>query len=443
MKSTGTIAAVILAAGRASRMGRSKALLPVGGSPVLERVVESVVRAGVDDVVVVTGHRLEGLVPLLDGLPVRQAHNADYDAGMFSSVKTGVRAVGDQVEAFFVLPVDYPLVRTEVIERLVAAFRETHGGILHPTCCGRRGHPTLIAARYRDALVAEDTGSDLRSFLRREAAGAAEAAGEVEPADGAGVEVEVEVEDATILMDMDTEEDYRRVCRFAAAIDAAAGRGAARPAIDAALGTGAPAEEQAAPGNSAAGGAAGPAGLDALAFEDALFLLSVCDPPASVVSHCHAVAAVGEALARAVEPQVPHLDVALVRAAGLLHDMARTRAKHALAGRRILENLGLCRLGAVVGAHMVLPPEQVESPLVTEEQLVYLADKLVVDDAVGSLADRAARMMREWGPGPVPTEALEGMERRMRAAAAVQKKVEALLGRPLDEVLPRETPSSI
>ena len=114
-------------------MGTSKPLLPLGTVTVIERVVAAVARAGVSDIVVVTGHGADTVASVLAGLPVRQAHNAGYDSGMFSSVRTGARALQEDVEAFFILPVDYPLVRTQVLDSLLACFGGGGPGLLHPT----------------------------------------------------------------------------------------------------------------------------------------------------------------------------------------------------------------------------------------------------------------------------------------------------------------------
>jgi molybdenum cofactor cytidylyltransferase len=97
-------------------------------------VVGSISRAGVDDIVVVTGHAADALVPVLDKLPVRPVHNADYDSGMFSSVQTGARALSADTDAFFILPADYPLVRTEVLDMLIKGFRDGGHGVTHPSC---------------------------------------------------------------------------------------------------------------------------------------------------------------------------------------------------------------------------------------------------------------------------------------------------------------------
>ncbi len=111
-------AAVVLAAGRSSRMGTSKPLLQVGQVTAIERVVSSLRAAGAGQVVVVTGHNPEALLPVLSRLQVDRAHNPDYDSGMFSSVRAGAAALSADVDAFFVLPVDCPLVTPRVLRLL-------------------------------------------------------------------------------------------------------------------------------------------------------------------------------------------------------------------------------------------------------------------------------------------------------------------------------------
>ena len=395
----GPIGAVVLAAGKSSRMGASKPLLPVGHVPALERLIGALTRAGVGDIVVVSGHDSGKIAPLIDRLAVRAAHNAEYERGMFSSVRTGVEALRAGIEAFFVLPVDHPLVGAKVLERLIACLGPGEAGIVHPTCCGLRGHPPLISSRYRDPLLAAGDDADLGGLLRRHAHDAAE----------------VEVEDATILMDMDTREDYERVVRFAALLD----------------------------GVAASDGVAAPDGTTvppALSDEDVLYLLGLLAVPEKVVRHCRTVAMVGTALAEALTPRVPRLDAALVRSACLLHDLVRTKPKHAAVAQRLLENLGLCRLGEVVGAHMVMPAGLLESPAITEEELVYLADKLVVEDEIAGLEARTARAESRSGSDPA---AKEWIDRRIRTAGTIRERVESVLGRPLDEVLPRQTRASI
>lgn len=386
------IGAVVLAAGRSSRMGAPKPLLPVGRVTAVERVVGALRDAGVEPIVVVLGHEAEALAPLLATLGVVIAFNADYDSGMFSSAQTGVAALPPGLDAFFVWPVDHPLVRPAVIralrrgwsERGLAAGGGPSGLIIHPTCCGRRGHPPLLAASYRSVILSADRGATLHDVLAAH--------------DGAAEEIEVE--DLTILMDMDTPADHRVLQRFATILD----------------------EE-----------AAGPRSLtDA----EALFILAALGTPENVVRHCRAVAAVGHEIAAALAPHLPHIDPAVVRTACLLHDMVRTLPGHATVAQRLLANLGLPELGALVGRHMVMEPDLSAAPGITETELVYLADKVVAEDEVVGLDGREARAltkMRSW-PEATPAAFLQ-MGERMQSARRVAAKVEAVLGYPLGRLL--------
>ncbi len=373
-------------------MGASKPLLPLGSMTAIERLIRSVSRADVDEVIVVTGHDEHKLGPVLDRIPVRQAYNPGYDSGMFSSVRAGVRASLDETSrAFFVLPADYPLIGPRALDRLILAFEEGGHGILHPSCCGVRGHPPLVSHRYAEALLKADGEQSLRDFL-------------LEYTED---EVEVEIDELSILMDMDAADDYARLSQFAGYIDTAIPEGVSAP--------------RAAP---------------SLSTEDALYLLSLLEVSDQLLRHCRTVALVGETLAHALKPHVPSLDQDLVRTAGLLHDMAKNTPKHAIVAQNLLSNLGLSRLGQVVGAHMILSPGQLDTPSLTEEQLIYLADKLVIEDELAGIEERGARALRRRGPDPVGAE---GVRTRMRAAHIVRERVETVLQRPLEEVLPRET----
>jgi molybdenum cofactor cytidylyltransferase len=382
------IAAVVLAAGFSSRMGRLKPLLRLGSSTAVERVVSSLRAAGVARVVVVTGHEAETVAPVLERLGVARAHNAGYECGMFSSVLAGVAALPEDIDAFFVLPVDCPLVTPRVLRLLIDHFQHRGKGIIHPACFGHRGHPPLLSARYIRPLLEAAETPNLQAFLASHAADEAEA----------------DVRDLTVLMDMDTSEDYRALGIFAAALDSAA-------ALDTAAATGTE---------------------PSLTAEEALFLLAAAGTPANIVRHCRAVAAVGEYLAHALKPRLPALDVALVRAGCLLHDIARVLPHHALLAQEALANLGLPHLGAVVGEHMVISADRPGAPGVTEAELVYLADKMVADGELVGLDERQARALRKMRPAP---EAAQRIADRINDARAISGKIDEFLGRPAEEAL--------
>lgn len=187
------IAAIVLAAGYSSRMGKFKPLLPFGAGLVVDRVVSCFQKAGVRDIVVVTGHGRQQVEAHLAGAGVRCTYNPDYVGGMFTSVLAGVRAVQKLgVGAFFLTPVDQPLVQPETVAAVVAG-----GGsavVCYPAYAGERGHPPLISADCIPAILAHDGSGGLRQALLQ-------------------FEVQartIDVQDAGCVTDMDSWEDYQR-----------------------------------------------------------------------------------------------------------------------------------------------------------------------------------------------------------------------------------------
>lgn len=195
MAETCNIAAIILAAGYSSRMGAFKPLLPFAGTTVLERSITLFRAAGIADIRVVIGHRADDLLPLLARLQVRPLFNAQYAAGMFSSVVTAAASLEAESEAFLLLPVDFPLLRPESVASLLRAWQRGEGRILYPTCRGRRGHPLLLATSYREAILLWPGDGGLRALLQQHQEDA----------------VNIETGDEGILLDMDTPEDYARL----------------------------------------------------------------------------------------------------------------------------------------------------------------------------------------------------------------------------------------
>ncbi len=86
-----SIAGVVLAAGTSSRMGRNKLLLELAGQSVLRRAVLTAIDAGLDPVLVVLGHESERARAELAGLPCQVVLNAEYQEGIHSSLRNGIR----------------------------------------------------------------------------------------------------------------------------------------------------------------------------------------------------------------------------------------------------------------------------------------------------------------------------------------------------------------
>lgn len=154
------IAAIVLAAGLARRMGRQKLLLDLKGKPVVRWSVEAVL-AHVDDCVVVTGHDDGGVRAALTGLTVRYAVNSRPEDGQGSSIATGVTALASATTETLVALGDQPLTPPDVVPRLLAARRTSAKAIAAPSYRGIRGTPVLFAAEVFPELraLAGDSGA--------------------------------------------------------------------------------------------------------------------------------------------------------------------------------------------------------------------------------------------------------------------------------------------
>lgn len=372
-------AALVLAAGKSTRMGSDKAILPLGGVPVVQRVVGLFHRAGVTDVRVVVGHHGERIAPAVRQAGARAVFNPGFEGGMFTSVAAGLQTLDPGCPGVFILPVDLPLVRVHTILGLLQAWRDlpATGGrekdagcaILHPIYRGLRGHPPFIGGGHIPEILKWRGDGGLRACLAQHPEAARE----------------VPVADRFIMADMDTPEDYDRMARDC-------------------LGEDVPSPE-----------------------ECRVLMEEVMAVPPPVWAHCRAVAdtavILGRALNRAKSPGGP-LSLPLIRAAALVHDLARDQPDHARAGAERLRALGFPALADIVAVHMELPPDREER--LEAAEVVFLADKLVAGDVRVTLEERFRRQAARFGGAP---EAAAGIARRLAQARRVRDAIEGCLGR--------------
>jgi molybdenum cofactor cytidylyltransferase len=195
------ISAVILAAGKSTRMGRSKALLPIGtGETFLTRLVATFRAAGIEDVVVVAGHEASAIVDAVErsGTGARVVVNDEYEAGQLTSVLAGLRAVeSPRAAAALVTPVDVPLVAVSTVRALVERYRETRAPIVRPVRGERHGHPVLIAGAIFEELRALDLSQGANVVVRARAS----------------AEGDVVVDDEGAFADVDTPAAYESLLR--------------------------------------------------------------------------------------------------------------------------------------------------------------------------------------------------------------------------------------
>ncbi len=161
-------AAIVLAAGRSSRMGTANKLTEtVGGVPMVRHAVAAALGSQADPVVVVTGHEAAGVRAALAGLPVVFAHNAAYADGLSTSLRTGLAAIPADADAALVLLGDMPLVRAADCDRVLAGLARENALIAMATSGGGRGNPVAWSARLFPELRATEGDAGGRALMSR------------------------------------------------------------------------------------------------------------------------------------------------------------------------------------------------------------------------------------------------------------------------------------
>jgi molybdenum cofactor cytidylyltransferase len=163
------IAAVVLAAGRSSRMGGPNKLLEtIGGRPLARIVAEAALASKARPVIVVTGHQRERVEAALAGLPVRFAHNASFAEGLGTSLKAGIAAVPPEADGAIICLGDMPQVDAALIDRLIGAFDPDKGALaVVPTINGHRGNPVVWSRRFFPDLMAVEGDVGARHLIGR------------------------------------------------------------------------------------------------------------------------------------------------------------------------------------------------------------------------------------------------------------------------------------
>ncbi|MFN2355471.1 MAG: DVU_1551 family NTP transferase [Desulfopila sp.] len=371
------LSAIILAAGFSSRMGKLKATLPLGTETVLDQCIALFKTCGIEELVVVTGHRSEETGAIAELAGARVVFNPDFAAGMYSSIKTGVRHMENESDGFFLLPVDIPLVRPGTIRLLAKSFLGTPVAITYPTFVGRRGHPPFITRDLFPAILdKKQSEGGLRSLLQT-----------FENKNPEQV-VDVPVPDGNILFDMDTPEEYIAGLRRAAE-------------------------------------------LDYPTLEEAAIILRLHHMPVKGLAHGRLVGNIAKILCQAILHNTERLlNPELCQVCGWLHDMAKGHANHEQEAGHWLRNLGFDRAAEIVAAHRDLVWQS--GSAITEKELVHFADKLARGSRIVDLAARFKEKLDLYKDKP---EVVQAIHRRFELARRIGAAVEAESGQRLEDIL--------
>jgi molybdenum cofactor cytidylyltransferase len=187
---------LILAAGLSSRMGQPKMLLPWQSSTVIQSVVNAYISSGIGEIIVVTGSVRQDIENLLSGLPVTLIHNPVFENGeMLDSLKIGLRSFSKGVKAAMIALGDQPRIKSQEIEMVMDGYLHSQAPLIVPSYRMRRGHPWVVEKLLWDEILNLEIPRTLRNFLQ----------------DNSDVIHYITVDTPSILMDMDTPEDYERL----------------------------------------------------------------------------------------------------------------------------------------------------------------------------------------------------------------------------------------
>jgi molybdenum cofactor cytidylyltransferase len=379
------LSALIPAAGMSTRFEQHKPLLKLGSHTLIEKVILLFRQSGIEDIIVVTGHNNEMIEPLIRQAGAKAVFNQNFKTGMLSSIQTGVRALSPRSAGFFLLPADIPLVRPATIHALMSSFDDisddliTSGKIIIPQFDGEAGHPPLIPARLISEILSLGADSNLGDLISRQKQ-----------------KKIVQVQDRAILMDADTQPDYERLQEKYNKIDI-------------------------------------PDRQECLSIINANL-----EGEEAIKAHLQLVAETSVRLAEAVEAaqakqrQVQNvaidLDINLIMAGALLHDIKRKEKNHAGAGAQLLLSLGFPKVADILARHM-----DIDTPLpayLTEVQIVYFADKLC--NSASLELDYGRRFKEKMEKTP---EGRGKILRRYENTRHIQARIEAASGRSVQSIL--------
>lgn len=189
------LSAIVLAAGQSRRMGTPKTNLPWGKTTVLGKVLGTLLEAGLEEIILVTGaHPVQGIEAFINQ-GVQQVFNLNYAHGeMLSSFQVGLRAASVKSLAALLVLGDQPQMEVEVVRAVTLEFGQLRPKLLIPSYQMRRGHPWVVSRELWDEIFSLQPPASLRDFLMVHS-------NEIKY---------LPVESESILQDLDTPQDYAR-----------------------------------------------------------------------------------------------------------------------------------------------------------------------------------------------------------------------------------------
>jgi putative nucleotidyltransferase with HDIG domain len=359
-----SFAAIIVAAGYSSRMGDFKPLLKFGEYTAVEMLINTFKASGIDNIIVVVGYRGNEIIEILKNLKVKWIENENYSKGMYSSVIKGLELLDEENSGFFMIPVDIPLIKKNTVEILKEQYLKKNKGIIYPSFNEKLGHPPFIDCKYKSIIKQGNNEGGLKNILEKFKEDS----------------VKVPVFDKSILMDMDTKEDYEKLIQYF--------------------------------------------NLQSPSIEECYCILNLHDVPNNIIKHCSEVSRITLNILNKLNENGYNFNENVLQASALLHDLARMEKNHAEAGAKILKNLGYEQVGNIISTHMDIEVDETED--ITENEILYLADKVIKENKFVKLQERFSEYSLKFAGN---FQALNKIQKRFDEADKIEKKIKNIVGK--------------
>lgn len=160
-------AAILLAAGRSSRMGQLKALLPWKGVPLIQYQIEQMTLANIDEIIVVLGYQAKELKQTISMQKVKIVENEAFEQGKSSSIRKGVASIQGETQGIYICAVDQP-VPSEILVKMRKHLKEINAAAVIPTFDKKRGHPILFHGTLKnDLMLVHEETMGLRNIIKK------------------------------------------------------------------------------------------------------------------------------------------------------------------------------------------------------------------------------------------------------------------------------------
>lgn len=372
MSSNINVSTIILAAGFSSRMGELKALLDIGGKHAILHLIDESIKAGIIDIVVVLGFKNEEILRCINDRKIKCVINEDYVRGMYSSVQKGVQEIDPNSKGFMIMPVDIPLIKSNTIRELATFFIENNYHIISPFFYNIKGHPPVLSRNCIESILRDEPAGGLKNIINSKEWSI----------------YNFDTLDEGILYEMDTKEQYFKLLEYYKKVYLPNDRECSE-------------------------------------------IIKRCNVSENTILHMKAVAEVAFKIGQALEDCGEELDLELLYAAALLHDIKRDNKNHAKVAHDFLKKLGYKKISDIVLEHMDII--NIFDGRVSEKEILYLADKLVKDNKVVGICCRFEEAFKNSD-----IEVIKEVNVRFNNAIKIMNKVEKITGNTLQSIIPLE-----